>query len=128
MWNDRYIDPCGLRTRGAVFEPITIGTAGLMLAGIGGGVSAFGTLASGQKAEEAGQQSAAAQREGGELSAAAILQGGEFTAAGNEFQAGQLDRAAVDSRAVAERQAKGLTQSASDARAVGQRNAFDVKR
>ncbi len=75
MWNDRYINPCSLLSRGAVFDPITALTL------VGAGVGAAGTIMGGNAAAAAGksQQDAA------------------------NFQAAQQEQAAAESRAAAQR-------------------------
>lgn len=79
MWNDRYINPCSLLSRGAVFDPVTM----TVLTVAGGAISAAGTLAGGAAAARAGeaQQGAA------------------------NFRATQEDQAAAESRAAAQRTA-----------------------
>lgn len=76
-WNDRFINPCGLVTRGAVFDPITM-TA---LAVVGGAVSAAGTIAGGSAAAQAGQSAQQA----------------------SNFKAAQEDQAAQETRASSQR-------------------------
>jgi hypothetical protein len=76
-WNDRFINPCGLITRGAVFDPITMTVATLA----GGALSAAGTIMGGNAAADAGRRSQEAAN----------------------FRATQEDMAAQESRASAQR-------------------------
>lgn len=77
MWNDRFINPCSLLTRGAVFDPVTM-TA---LTVAGGALSAGGTLIGGAAAADAGASSQQA----------------------SYFKAAQEDQAAQESRASSQR-------------------------
>jgi hypothetical protein len=55
MWNDRFSNPCGLLSRGAVCDPGTLAVASLASSAIGAGVSAAGTIAGGANAASLGQ-------------------------------------------------------------------------
>lgn len=80
-WNDRFINPCGLIARGAVFDPVTATMAALTV--VGGGLSAAGTIAGGAAANQAGQS----------------------TQQADYFKAAQEDMAAQESRASSQRSA-----------------------
>lgn len=80
MWNDRYISPCSLYSRGACFDPITMVTIATVA---GGALSAGGTIIGGQAAAAAGEAGQQAKN----------------------FEATQLDQAAQESRAASQRTA-----------------------
>ncbi len=80
MWNDRYINPCSLYARGAVFDPITAVTIASVA---GGALSAAGTIVGGNAAADAGKAGQQAKN----------------------FEAVQLDQSAQESRAASQRTA-----------------------
>lgn len=98
MWNDRYIHPCSLLTRGAVFDPVTL-TA---ITVAGAALSAGGTLVGGAASAAAGKSA---------------QQAGYFRAT-QEEQAAQESRAAAQRAALEKKRETGLIQSKLQARAA----------
>ncbi|MES2671624.1 MAG: hypothetical protein V4673_14570 [Pseudomonadota bacterium] len=60
MWNDRFRNPCGLVSRGAVFDPLSLTAASMAMTAVGGTITAASTIAGGNAAATAGEMKQAA--------------------------------------------------------------------
>lgn len=91
-------------------DPATMMIASVGLGVAGAGISAIGTLGSGDAAAQAGEMSAAATRNAGAITAAAQESGGALAQKAAEYRAEQLDQNATTTRAQSQRQAFDLNQ------------------